>query len=578
MTGDYDDISIATPPRHGSVVLESAPAAAMATPGGGSAIPGPRVTAVYTASAGYVGPDNFTFVATGPGGSSLPASVSIMVAGLNPTARDLTAATEQGLPVTIDLSGAATEGPFTAAAIVSVTPAGAAQTRLIESGPVGARSYAVTVTPRADFEGQVILTYTISNSIGVSAPARVIVTVRSRPDPSADPTVRALSTGQAQAARLFATAQLGNFNRRNEQLRGGTEGQGYDLGLSISSGMAGLSREPLGDLPWVGRERDAMAQREASLNDLPNNIWRLEARGPGDAGETMSPAVTSSSRAGGARATGSVSRWSGGAITVGEFDQTTRTSRFEVSTSGVSGGADIKLSDQLILGAGGGFGSQRTEIGENRDGELDSQSWTGAVYGSWRPVSGAFVDGVLGYGSIDLDTRRLAANGLIAQGEREGSMIMGSLTTGWDRTTASGSYSTYGRVDFLSTTLDGYSEAGAGLYNLSFAERTLSSARGALGIRGERVRLLRSGVLTQSGRLEWRHEFSGLDGQGLDYTGLGGFRYLVEGERWIRDEISAEVGVEIIYESGLALGVDLGASFSDAARTATLRVLLAKRF
>jgi len=92
------------------------------------------------------------------------------------------------------------------------------------------------------------------------------------------------------------------------------------------------------------------------------------------------------------------------------------------------------------------------------------------------------------------------------------------------------------------------------------------------------LRQFRSGVLTQSGRIEWRHEFSGLDGQRLDYADIGGFRYAIDGERWVRDEFAAELGVEMSDDSGLRLGVDIGARVSDASTVATLRLLLARRF
>jgi uncharacterized protein with beta-barrel porin domain len=573
VTGDFTDIQISSPPQNGTLVLEQQPP----LPGG----TGPRVTAVYTAAAGYSGPDAFAFVAVGPGGTSAPATISITVAGAVPTAANLDAETEQGTPVTVDLTGAATEGPFTAAAVVSVTPTGSATTSLVQGGTAGARNYQLTITPRADLEGQRVVTYTLSNAFGVSAPATVTVTVQARPDPSEDPTVRALTTAQAQASRLFATTQLGNFNRRNEQLHGPGEGRGQALGVTVSSGLNGLWNGPLGDLPWTESESRFAAERQALLNELPDRAGAADSRPEGSSaqGAEMLGVARSASGAGdGPRPVGSVEVWSGGTITVGGFDQTSRTASFDVTTSGVSAGADVKISDQLTVGAGGGFGTQRTDIGEDEDGRLDGESWTGAVYGSWRPTPGAFVDGVLGYGSLNFDTRRLAANGLIANGERDGDMVMASITGGWDRSTPMTTLSTYGRFDYVSTRLDAYSETGAGLYDLSFDEREFESLTGALGVRGQVLTPLRSGMLTRSGRFEWRHEFSGLDGQRLDYADVGGLRYAIDGERWARDEFAAELGLEVSYDSGLSLGIDLGARFSDAGKAASIRMLLSKRF
>lgn len=560
VSGDVTEIRIGTPPRNGRLTLET-----VAGPNG------PLVTAIYTANAGFEGTDSFTFLAVGPGGTSAPATVSLNVVGLDPTAPNLTATTEQGRPVTVNLTDAATEGPFTDAAIVSISPAAAATAVLVPGGTAGDRSFAMTVTPRADFSGVVVVTYTLSNSVGTSLPATVTLTVSARPDPSADPDVRALSTAQAEAARQFATTQLGNFNRRNEQLHGDGRG-GSAMGLSLTGGRNGLFQSPLDELPWAQRERELAEDREASLLELPDHMGRRDTSALG------AVSAQAAASGGGPRETGDIAFWTGGAVTVGGYDETARTSSFDVSTSGISAGADVKISDQLTIGAGGGHGSQRTDIGESETGRLDGETWSAALYGSYRPKPGVFIDGVLGYGSLAFDTRRLATNSLIAQGERDGDMVMASLTAGWDRQRGSSLFSTYGRIDYVLTTLDAYAETGAGLYNLSFDERELESVIGAMGIRAQMERQFRDSVLIQTGRLEWRHEFGGLDGQALDYADIGGFRYVIDGERWMRDELAAELGLEMRYDSGLVLGVDIGGRFSNGSRGATLRFLLAKRF
>ncbi|MFZ8366182.1 autotransporter domain-containing protein, partial [Staphylococcus aureus] len=77
-------------------------------------------------------------------------------------------------------------------------------------------------------------------------------------------------------------------------------------------------------------------------------------------------------------------------------------------------GADLKLSDDLTVGAGGGVGEERTRVGTADAGHLTADTWVGAAYGSFRPMPGAFIDGVLGYGDLSFNTRRAALGGSLA--------------------------------------------------------------------------------------------------------------------------------------------------------------------
>jgi hypothetical protein len=156
VTGLFTTIEISQAPQNGTVILSASVASsapptepatatlrAVATP----------VVAVYTPRPGYVGTDTFQFVAVGPGGRSAAGTVSLTIIGTRPTARAKQASAGDGQPVLIDLTRDATEGPFTGAAVVSVSPAEAALTTVIEAGPVGNRTYQLSVTPEARPDG-----------------------------------------------------------------------------------------------------------------------------------------------------------------------------------------------------------------------------------------------------------------------------------------------------------------------------------------------------------------------------------------------------------------------------------------
>ncbi|MEG3163323.1 autotransporter domain-containing protein [Sphingomonas sp. PB2P19] len=603
VTGEWTSIDAANAPAHGTVTFA-------ATPGGG--VGGrPLVIATYTPTIGYRGPDSFGFAANGPGGRSAPATVAITVLGSVPVAPTLTASTGQNVPVTIDLTAQARGAPFTAAAIVSVGPSGAATASLIEGGTADARTYRLQVTPEPRYSGTIVVTYTLSNAVGASAAATATVTVAARADPAADPTVSGLVGAQAEATRSFAATQLGNFARRNESLHGGGGGSaGRPFGVRITNALGIFGN--VGGYQPSGVDRETALKMEhatevagaeslygsdglirtglmggglagngladvAARNVGPTQDRAASGSGSGEASSGTTGGSNATAGSGGERAIGSVAIWSGGAVTVGSRDATTGRVHLDVTSGGLSAGSDVKLSDSLTIGIGGGYGNQRTRIG-NGAARLDGDNWVGALYGSLAPVAGAFVDGVIGYGEVGFDSRRRAPNGAVGVGHRDGTMRFGSLAAGLDRQGQNGMISAYGRMEYLSATLDGYRETGAGLYDLAYGRRELDSLSSVLGGRGALYRPIDFGILTPRIRFEWRHEYRGQGSQLLDYADLGGLTRVVEGDRWLRDEYSLELGVGLETDTGWTFGLDFGGRLGSDSQVGTARATVAKKF
>ncbi|WP_312599344.1 putative Ig domain-containing protein, partial [Brevundimonas sp.] len=122
ISGVYASVSVATAAPHGTV-----------------GVSGSVVT--YRPTAGYYGPDSFTYTATGPGGTSSAATVSLMVA--TPSAP--TAANRSGVAVPYDSPGQAIDlSPSISGVYASVSVATAAT-----HGTVGVSGSVVTYRPTA---------------------------------------------------------------------------------------------------------------------------------------------------------------------------------------------------------------------------------------------------------------------------------------------------------------------------------------------------------------------------------------------------------------------------------------------
>lgn len=497
-----------------------------------------------------------------PFGQSLPGMIEVQAVA-TPTLKPLTATTLAGRPVTVSLTDTATGGPFVGATVVGVSnQAGTAA--LVEGGVAGNRTYDVTFTPEGAFTGTASVTYTLSNA-GGPATGVLTVTVEARSDPSLDPEVRGLVSAQADTARRFARSQADNFHRRLEQVRRGG-GAGLSNQMRLNLGDGGLNQDP----------REALRQQLGqSPGDRDDGFDRLpSARTPADEAAARQADAGQAGQPG----KGGLGVWTAGAIDWGRRDaQGQRDYRF--STSGVSAGVDMAVSDRWVAGVGVGYGHDRTKVGDN-DTLSEADSYVGALYGSWRATDDLIVDGVLGYGSLTFDSRRWSSDaGEFAFGERSGSVLFGSASVALERSAAGLSWAPYARLQFGKVDLDGFTENGAGVFALKYDAMTVDTLAAGLGASFDWTLQRRSGVLTPSLRVEWRHEFEGADDQTVSYADwLASPDYMVGLEHWARDSLSLGLGVQWRALSGWSYGADYSGQAGSDLISHSLKLSLSKAF
>ncbi|MEE7561495.1 hypothetical protein HH299_18790, partial [Xanthomonas sp. Kuri4-2] len=97
--GTIDAVAVVVAPEHGTATVNG-------------------LQIVYTPAAGYSGNDLLRYTASGPGGTSAPATVTITV-NARPVAVSTTASAVPGESQTVDISSSALGGPFVAATLVA---------------------------------------------------------------------------------------------------------------------------------------------------------------------------------------------------------------------------------------------------------------------------------------------------------------------------------------------------------------------------------------------------------------------------------------------------------------------------
>nr|WP_282440592.1 putative Ig domain-containing protein [Stenotrophomonas indicatrix] len=615
-----------------SVAVASAPAHGTATVSG--------MSVVYTPSGTYFGADSFTYTATGPGGTSAPATVSITITALPVPAGQPRAAvtTVAGQPLTIDttvgatggpftgvtlvtqpatgtttvtgttitytplatasgtasivytlnnaygasapitatitinqvpvaisrrvsanagvaavveLTTDATGGPFTAATLVSLSPSTAGTATIAPSGSGASAGYRLTFTPAATFAGTATATFTLSNAFATSVPAMIDFDVIGRPDPTLDAEVMGLLGAQTASTRRFATAQIGNFQRRMEGLHGAGRGTRFENGLSFGVDRDRRCQDEVRRMPG-GDCRQVTALDESALRDdvavAPAAGDRGTRRGDGD--------------------NGALTLWTGGSINSGDRDGRSGSAGFDFQTSGISAGADTRVNQAFAFGGGIGYGRDTTDVGHN-DTRSHGESYTLAAYGSYHPGQYFFVDGLLGYQLLSFDSRRyVTANGAMVQGDRDGKQWFASLSVGGDYQRDRLSVSPYARLDLARATLNGYTERGDAIHALRYEDQDVDTTTASLGVHMDYRYPVRFGTLSPQLRLEYQHDFQDASPVTMGYADLpGGPFYRSEIDGLKRNRFVFGLGAVLQTERDLSLRIEYRGLFGSSEDT-----------
>ncbi len=427
-----------------------------------------------------------------------------------------------GSSATVDLTEGVAGGPFSGAAVVSLSPADAGTASITTSGSGTSARYMLRFVPVKTFSGQATLRYTLSNGAVTSNEATIVFNVMPRPDPSADAEVRGLIDAQAMSARRFADAQMGNFQQRLERLHGDVDGaRGFENTIGMSATRD--CRTPVGAIP---------GQRcQAALD--------------------ASAANATGGRQGDAR----FGTWAAGVLRSGDRDAVEGRAALDFETEGLSIGADTRLG-RFVVGGGMGYGHDRTWVGRD-DSRVDARAYTFALYGGRALGERGFVDGLLGYQRLSYDLRRtVTANGATVHGQRDGDQWFASITTGARLGRDRWGVVPYGRAEYTRGTLDGYAETGDALHALRYDAQSLRAFTMDLGVRVDYRLKTAFGMATPYLRIEYQRDLQRSGDATLRYADwLDGPVYRVQPQGLSRDRFELGLGAQFDFAQAWQLGI-----------------------
>jgi uncharacterized protein YhjY with autotransporter beta-barrel domain len=212
-----------------------------------------------------------------------------------------------------------------------------------------------------------------------------------------------------------------------------------------------------------------------------------------------------------------------GAFAGGDRDRSTNEPGFDFDHWSFTGGVDYRITDSLILGGALGYAQTETDLDDGL-GDIDADGYSVALYGSYY-IGDSYIDAIASYARKEYETRRNIDYRVTVPvrqtftGDSDADEYAVSLGGGHDFSMGGWRFGPYGRLNYLKSEIDGYSEAvsdegstdpGFGLA-MRVDEQDIESFTSVVGGQVSYAIGTAIGVLTPHLRLDWVHEFANDD-------------------------------------------------------------------
>jgi outer membrane autotransporter protein len=206
-----------------------------------------------------------------------------------------------------------------------------------------------------------------------------------------------------------------------------------------------------------------------------------------------------------------------GEISFEDKDTTDRESGFELSTLGLTAGIDYRFTNNLVAGIALGYSNSETDL--NADGgNIDSDSYSLTLYGTFYQSNEFYIDGSYSYGRNSYDSERNIIYQVVtpinqtAISSNDSNQHVLGLGAGYNFNRQALTFTPNARLDYVKTDIDGFSEefnnkdAGASL-GMEIDSQKLQSLTLTLGVQADYVISQSWGILIPHANLDYVHEF-----------------------------------------------------------------------
>jgi outer membrane autotransporter protein len=206
--------------------------------------------------------------------------------------------------------------------------------------------------------------------------------------------------------------------------------------------------------------------------------------------------------------------WARGNYSFGDRDRTDRSPAFEADQWSLVGGIDYRFSNNFVGGISLAYGESSIDFNPRGEGGLETDSWAFSVYGSAYAARNFYLDGIINVATSNYGASRaityVDGTGEVsahAHGDTEGMTYSFGLSGGYDFLVGGLTLSPNLGFFYVDSSIDSFTERGAGGLNLIYDKQSFKSLTGNLGLRATYAWNLSWGVLLPHVRVDWVREF-----------------------------------------------------------------------
>jgi outer membrane lipase/esterase len=258
-----------------------------------------------------------------------------------------------------------------------------------------------------------------------------------------------------------------------------------------------------------------------------------------------------------------------GDIGYGDRRTTTNEAGYNLNTHGVTAGVDYRFTDNFLLGTAFGYNNATSAYFSNL-GKLETNSYSGAIYGSFFTESGFFVDGIFNGSHVDYASNRQiqyslptekTPNGIIntnAFGNNQGDEFNVAMTSGNNFNFGGLTVTPQIRVDYTTSQVDALNEQGGLGWALHVDQQDFESLQTAPGLQLAYAISLPWAVIIPMARAEYIHEFKN-DSRNINTSYVqdtSQTRFNILTDKPDRDYIIASAGMSAQFAHGISAFVN----------------------